>query len=283
MWKIVLKISAWFGCFRHIEILGSKSWMMMRNKGFTELLGSDEGPVVYCCSTKCQYVLTYCMHTIFGDVSGFQSQHVTPPFSSTAVNILFLFYSRPGVWQPCLHNTQTQYCVRVRAIHYWANKVLSLSSALGQQLKTSRQHRGTEGGGGGGGQTLSEPFHQILMNLIEVFRHYKASWRVYLFYGKVQPWSTGADSEKCSVLCVNCMLCRLTAGNCILLRWRMRQTLVPMKFFSYGLKVCQQKVIVRDVLSCYISKRNVPGTFKMIIMSWYFYSSIQIQHAFLFC
>lgn len=163
--------------------------------------------------------------------AGESSAHpTTPPLSSSTVNIplppLFHPYCRPGVRQPCLHNTQPQYCVRDRAIHYWANKVLSVSSALGQQLKTSHQHRGTGGVGCGswwGDQTLSEPFHQILMNLIEVFRHYKASWGVYLFlYCKVQPWSTGTDSEKSAVLCVNCMLCRLTAGNCMLLRWKMR-------------------------------------------------------------
>lgn len=148
MWKIVLKISALFGCFQ--QVLYSESWMWIRNKGLTELLGSDSGPVVCCCSTKCQYVLTYCMHIKFRDVSGVQSQHVTPPFPSTTVNMLFsLLQQAGGVWQPGLHNTQTQYCVRVSAIHYWANKVLSLSSALGQQLKTSRQHRGTEAMGRG--------------------------------------------------------------------------------------------------------------------------------------
>lgn len=71
------------------------------------------------------------------------------------------------------------------------------------------------------------------------------------FYGKVQSWSSGADIEKSAVLCVNCMLCRLTAGNCMLLRWK----LVPMEFFSHGWKVCQHHAIVTDPVLCYISKR----------------------------
>lgn len=143
--------------------------------------------MVCCPFTKCQYILTDCMHIMLGDVGGHSAHHMTPSLSSTYVNIplppLFHFHCGPGVQQPCLHNNPSQYCVSDRAIHYWENKVLSVSSALGQQLKTSRQHRGTEGGGGWGvDQTLSESFHQILMNLIEVLRHYKASWRVYMFF-----------------------------------------------------------------------------------------------------
>lgn len=110
------------------------------------------------------------------------------------------------------------------------------------------------------------------MDLIEVFRHYKASWRVYLFLWQSTVWSHGADSERSAVLCVNCMLCRLTAGNCMLLRWKMRQKLVPMKFFSHGWKVCQYQVIVTNSLLWYIVKRNVWGTFEIMIMLWYFYS-----------
>lgn len=95
------------------------------------------------------------------------------------------------------------------------------------------------------GGTLSEPFHQILMELIEVFKMYKASC-VSPFYGKVQSRSTRADSEKSAVSCVNCMLCKLTAGNCMLLRWRMRQKLVAKEFFSHRWEVCQDKVIGTD-------------------------------------
>lgn len=32
----------------------------------------------------------------------------------------------------------------------------------------------------------------------------------------------------------------------MLLRWKMRQKLVPMKFFSHRWKVCQHQVIVTD-------------------------------------
>lgn len=116
-------------------------------------------------------------HIMLGDVSPLlitnMALHFPPPLSTP----LFHSHCRSEVRQPCLQNSQSQYYVRDSAIHYWENKVVSVSSALGQQLKTSRQHRGTRGGV----QTLSEPFHQILMHLIEVFRHYKASWRVYVF------------------------------------------------------------------------------------------------------
>lgn len=74
-----------------------------------------------------------------------------PTHLSTPPPPLFHSHIRPEVRQPCLQNSQSQYCVRDRAIHYGENKVLSVSSALGHQLKTSRQHRGTEGGGGGWG------------------------------------------------------------------------------------------------------------------------------------
>lgn len=76
-------------------------------------------------------------------------------------------------------------------------------SARGQQSKTSCQHKGTEGCGGlMGEETLSEPYHQILMNLIEVFRHYKASWGVCLFSWQnivVVSWSRLCDGS--SLLC----------------------------------------------------------------------------------
>lgn len=35
-------------------------------------------------------------------------------------------------------------------------------------------------------------------------------------------------------LCVNCMLCRLTEGSRMLLRWEAKQELVPMTFCSSG-------------------------------------------------
>lgn len=45
-------------------------------------------------------------------------------------------------------------------------------------------------------------------------------------------------------LCVNSMLCRLTEGSGMLLRWEAKQELVPMTFFLLEKeKVCQHKVI----------------------------------------
>lgn len=84
------------------EVLCCKSWIWRRSSGFTVLLASDGGPVVCCPSTKCQYVLTYCLHIMLGGCRGGSSaHHVTFPFSSTNVNIplppLFHSHCRPGV------------------------------------------------------------------------------------------------------------------------------------------------------------------------------------------
>lgn len=133
------------------------------------VLGSDGGPVVYC-----PFLIMWLLH--FPRL--LLTLWPTTPF--------FHSHCRPGVQQLRLHNSRSQYCVSDIAIYYWENKVLSVSSALGQQLKTPRQHRGTEGGDGVG-QTLSESLHQILMNLIEVLRHYKASRRVSVFMAKYSP------------------------------------------------------------------------------------------------
>lgn len=59
-----------------------------------------------------------------------------------------------------------------------------------------------------------------------------------------------------------------TAGNCMLLRRKVKQELIPMKFFFWKRKVCQHKVI-----RVFIWRRNVWGEFEIMILTWYFYSS----------
>lgn len=88
----------------------------------------------------------------------------------------------PQQWQVRSASTMTvvessQNCI----ICYWENKVLSVCSPLGQQLKA-------EQGVGVGGQPLSEFIHQILMDLIEVLGLYKASWKRPAFTLKNSPW-----------------------------------------------------------------------------------------------
>lgn len=160
MCKIVLKSLSQCGCFR-LKRLTSFSAVRVGCGGEAVGLQCDGGPAV-CCPSECQYILTHCMHIMLGDVVGLQcpSHHSSiflpycqhppnhpPTYPPSPPPPLFHSHIRPEVRQPCLQNSQSQYCVRDRAIHYGENKVLSVSSALGHQLKTSRQHRGTEGGG----------------------------------------------------------------------------------------------------------------------------------------
>lgn len=149
-------------------------------------------------------------------------------------------------------------------IRYRENKVLSVCSILGPTIKDSTTTRGTAGEGGS--SSLSEFIHQILMDLIEVLRLYKASWKQLAFMLKISARILMVQEDM--ALCVNCMLCRLTEGSCMLLRWEAKQELVPMTFF-----LLEKESMSTQSYQLFIWGRNEWGQFEIMILPWYFYSS----------
>lgn len=125
--------------------------------------------------------------------------NATPPFSSSTVNIVFchlLFPLSLQAWSAASYACPT-FILNIVTGHShplrWKQSLVCLQCSG----PTIRHHASTEalkgdGGRCGGGlirlsQTLSESFHQILMSLIEVLRHYKASWRESAFMAKYSP------------------------------------------------------------------------------------------------
>lgn len=118
-----------------------------------------------------------------------------------------------------------------------------------------------------GQQPLSEFIHQILMDLIEVLRLYKASWKQLAFMLKNSARIQMVQEDM--ALCVNCMLGRLTEGSRMLLRWEAKQELVPMTFFF----LLEKESMSTQSYQLFIWGRNEWGQFEIMILPWYFYSS----------
>lgn len=152
-------------------------------------------------------------------------------------------------------------------------KLCAWLQRFGSAVKNSTPAQGH--GVGGWGQPLSEFIHQILMDLIEVLRLYKASWKQPAFMLKNNAWIQTVEEEY-GLMC-KFHVFRLTAGSCMLLRWKMKQELVPMKFFFGTRKVCQHKVI-----SFFYLKEKCMRTIWNYDLTMVFFI-IHVEYSSLFC